>query len=58
MEVVPSSDAESGVSTNPAAMSLTRIGATSSVRLTIRAGSAAVPAAISDNLCPRERPPC
>ena len=36
------------MSTNPAAMRLTRTGATSSARLAIRAGIAAVAAAISD----------
>src|SRR5262249_47933203 len=38
----PSSDADSGVSTNPAAIRLTRTGATSTARLAARAGSAAV----------------
>ena len=38
----PSSDADRGVSTKPAAMRLTRTGAISSARLAVRAGSAAV----------------
>ena len=38
----PSSDADSGVSTKPAAIRLTRTGAISSARLAVRAGSAAV----------------
>src|SRR5215468_12641933 len=53
----PSSEADSGVSTKPAAMRLTRIGATSTARLAIKAGSAAVPAAMSDRPGPRRRPP-
>src|SRR6266700_4028405 len=53
----PSSVADSGVSTNPAAMRLTRIGATSSARLATRAGIAAVAAAIIDRPRPRLRPP-
>ena len=38
----PSSDADSGVSTKPGAIRLTRIGASSSARLAVSAGSAAV----------------
>ena len=45
------------VSTKPAAMRLTRMGATSTARLAIRAGIAAVPAAMSDRPGLRLRPP-
>jgi len=38
----PRSDADNGVSTKPAAMRLTRMGASSSARLAVRAGSATV----------------
>ena len=43
----PRSDADNGVSTNPAAIRLTRIGASSSARFFVRAGSAAVSAEMS-----------
>ena len=53
----PSSEADSGVSTNPAAIRFTRIGATSSARFFVSAGIAAVSAPINESPGAVRRPP-